>query len=600
MHTTILRPRLKPIALMSVLGSLAFSAVVLLSTSTTLFAKPTTPVVPQKLLDAILKSEFTPLAPEYSNDASVSMDELIRERISKEEGRFGRNLRPELLHMEANYVRTAGTTGEDVLFEASFHLEPRYSSLNAAGDKVNSKELGNGYTQPVMYFIGSARTPLALPVVSNLSRTLQSDAASYTVNIGILPLPGHEGSSSDSVSYYVIIERAIQSNTSDAEVKLERFAKEFTQSVDDPVRLKLDNAPPEKQGSILKLEDGSFLDFYEDFARFFTEHIFLSSDRLKYALGKPEISPITQKLSIPYSVGAAANVKLELLSVIDPEHSKVIVDTVRRPAAYLAELSLKPFADGPYRAAIIATEIGTDKTLFTDTVGFTKSSPLIVESPTRLGGDTLRIGGKQIDYAAQVKNITFQLTEARIKTERLDQTLKDAQQTNHTLEEIVKASKRNSIAGLHVRAGFGSGPSAATNAFLGVESSTPDLAFDISFGLAYWSTIPYLSYVQPSNVSKIFSSPKSLGFQLSWIPARPFGGILEPVISMGYYGIWSTPTATTDLRSATLLVPALGLATDFGSEGTGFGASMSLGESIGLGVKQSAQMDISAKLYWRF
>jgi hypothetical protein len=541
-------------------------------------------------------SDFVPITDEKTQVESI--DDLMHDRLNKERKNFGEELRPEILHMEANYVRTSGTTGEDVLFEASFHLEPRYMSISPEGrSRTTASTLS---AQPIMYFLGSARTPLALPVVSNLSKTLKSDAASYTVNVGILPLPQHKGSSPDSIRYYVIIERSMQSNTSDAEVKLERFDKEFSQKADEPVRLELENAPPERRGRILQLEDGSFLDFYEDFARFFTEHIFLASDRLKYAVGKVAISPISQQLSIPYTVGANSNVKIQLLSVVDPEHPLTILDTVKQPASYLAEWNLRSFANGPYRARIIASEIGTGKALFADTINFTKSSPVMVESPQRIGEDTLKIGGKKANMAEMLRQLNVELSQEQVKSSRLDATLKDANKEKQTLLDQVTATQRNSIAGLRIRGGMGSGPSAGTNLFAGVESSTPDLAFDISFGLAYWSAIPYLSYVQAPNVSQIFSSPKSLGLQLSWIPAKPFGGAIEPILSVGYYGVWSTPVHSTDLRSATLLVPAVGFATDFGSAGTGFGGSFSVGETIGLGVKAPALLDVSGKLYWRF
>ncbi len=539
---------------------------------------------------------FVPIVDDRSQGESI--DDLMHNRLNAELKKYGDGLRPEIVHMEANYVRTSGSSGEDVLFEASFHLEPRYMSISPEGRKRTTDSMAGD--QPIMYFLGSARTPLALPVVSNLSKTLKSDAASYTVNVGILPLPMHKGSPPDSITYYVIIERSMQSNTSDAEVKLERFDKEFTQKAEEPVRLELENAPPERRGRILQLEDGTFLDFYEDFARFFTEHIFLASDRLKYAVGKPAISPISQQLSIPYTVGANSNVRIQLLSVVDPEHPLTILDTVKQPASYLAEWSLRSFANGPYKARIIASEIGSGRQLFADTISFTKSSPVLIESPQQIGEDTLKIGGRKSNMAELLRNTTFALEAERVRSTRLDATLNDTKKEKQTLLDLVNATQRNSIAGLHIRVGFGSGPSAATNLFLGVESSTPDLAFDISFGLAYWSAIPYLSYTQAPNVSQIFTSPKSLGLQLSWIPAKPFGGAIEPLLSVGYYGIWSTPVHTTDLRSATLLVPAVGFATDFGSSGTGFGASLSVGEAIGLGVKEPALLDVSGKLYWRF
>ena len=575
----------------------AVIATMFLSFNAPSFAKPTSHTF-QSDFDPKLAG-FVPLNNGDGKDDGKTIDDLMEQRIDLERSQHSQ-LTPEIVHMEANYVRTSGSTSDDVLFEASFHLEPNYRSLESTGRDSHDKSPKNTYSQPIMYFLGSARTPLALPIVSNLSKALKSDAASYTINVGILPIPRNETSSPDSIRYYVIIERAMQSNTSDAEVKLERFAKEFSQKADEPVRLDLENAPLERRGRILKLEDNSTLDFYEDFSRFFTEHIFISSDRLKYSMGKPQISPISQQLSIPYSVGSAANVKIQLLSVIDPEHPLTILDTVKRPAAYLAEWNLKSFADGPYRCRIIASEIGTGKQIFVDTIAFTKTSPVMVESPTRLGEDTLIIGGKKGNAAEMLRDMNFALAQEQVKTQRLESTLTEEQQRNKSLEDLVNATKRNSIAGLRFRTGLGSGPSAATNAFVGIEAGTPDLALDISFGLSYWSAAPYLGYVQPPNVSKIFDSPKSFGFQLSWIPVKPLGGTIEPEFSVGYYGIWSGTAAANETRSATLLVPALGFATDFGSDGNGFGASLNVGEAIGLGVKQSALLDVSGKLYWRF
>src|SRR5207249_840038 len=117
----------------------------------------------------------------------------------------------------------------------------------------------NTSNQSVMYFSGSARTPLALPLVSNLSKVLSGDEASYSVYLGILPLPRPADAKNDSIRYYVIIERAIESNRSENEKKFERYAKEFTARPGEPIRLRLENTPPDNQVYIIKLDDNQTL-----------------------------------------------------------------------------------------------------------------------------------------------------------------------------------------------------------------------------------------------------------------------------------------------------------------------------------------------------
>ena len=64
-----------------------------------------------------------------------SIDDLMHERLEQERAKYGPEvqptLTPEILRLEANYVRTDAPTGEVVLHEASFHLEPRYMSCAA-------------------------------------------------------------------------------------------------------------------------------------------------------------------------------------------------------------------------------------------------------------------------------------------------------------------------------------------------------------------------------------------------------------------------------------------------------------------------------------
>src|SRR5207302_2493176 len=117
-----------------------------------------------------------PLRARTPQEYVKSIDDLMHDRLAEEREKYGSALLPEFLKLEANYIRTDAPTGEIVMHEASFHLEPHYMTMNAAGVRITDST--NSSAQSVMYFSGSARTPLALPVVSNLS-TLPGDAASY-------------------------------------------------------------------------------------------------------------------------------------------------------------------------------------------------------------------------------------------------------------------------------------------------------------------------------------------------------------------------------------------------------------------------------------
>jgi len=128
-----------------------------------------------------------PVRAQKTEEYIKSIDDLMHDRLETEREKYGRDLTPELLKIEANYVRTDAPTGEIVLHEATFHLEPRYTAFSAEGrEKTDTVKT---MPQSIMYFVGSARTPLALPLVSNLSKVLSGDEASYTVSLGILPLP---------------------------------------------------------------------------------------------------------------------------------------------------------------------------------------------------------------------------------------------------------------------------------------------------------------------------------------------------------------------------------------------------------------------------
>src|SRR5579871_4944936 len=116
--------------------------------------------------------------PTHSSDpASLlqSIDDLMHERLDRERAKYGKNLVPAFIRLEANYVRTDEPTGEVVLHEASFSLHPRYMAYSPAGRPMVDSVLSDAARRPVMYFIGSARTPLSLPLVSNLSKVLSGE-----------------------------------------------------------------------------------------------------------------------------------------------------------------------------------------------------------------------------------------------------------------------------------------------------------------------------------------------------------------------------------------------------------------------------------------
>ncbi len=528
----------------------------------------------------------------------LSLDDLMQRRLELEKQRYGSQLRPQLLKVEANYIRTSASSA-DLLFSASFHLEARYHSLTASGPDTAFHKSGES-PQPIMYYLGSARTPLALPMVSNLSKALEGDEASYTMHLGILPLPTHNGNVSDSIRYYVVIERAIESNHSESEVRLERFAKEFEVKLGEPIPLKLENTPPEKNAYIVRLESGNVLDFYEDFGRFIQEHVLINSERLAFSLGKQQMSVISSRLSIPYSVASNSRIRIELLSVVDPSHPLVLVDSARPPADYLAEQDMRSFSDGPYKYRLIATDIGTGKELFTETREFAKSSPVMMPSGTRLNtGDTLQVGGKHVDYASYIRQLNQKLQEKEVQTTRLDATMGKIADEKKALEDIVNATKRNTIAGLQLRLGIGGGFSGGTRLFLGVEASKPALSLDVSFGFMGSNAPSYLSYEKPANLTALPSSPKSLGFEVAWEPVKWASGLFEPMVSLGYYGIWSTPTDSSATHAATLLAPRVGFVCEPLGEGHGLAFSFSYGRALSLGLGQS-DPDWALKAYVRF
>jgi len=532
-----------------------------------------------------------------------SIDDLMHDRLEQERAKYGAEIQPmlapEILRLEANYIRTDAPTGEVVLHEASFHLEPRYMSFSPEGRQ--STDTFSRVPQSVMYFTGSARTPLALPLVSNLSKVLSGDEASYTVYLGVLPLPKLPNSKNDSIRYYVVIERAIESNKTDDERKFERYAKEFTTRPGEPIRLSLENTPSDNH-YIFKIDDNQTLNFYEDFARHFKEDILLNGEKLNFELGKADISPISSKLSVKYTLARTCAVKLDLLSVVDPAHPLTLIDSVMNPADYLAEHDMKQFVNGTYQYRLVAKEIGTDKILFEETKSFEKKSQILVNNAIPLASDTLEVGGKKESAQKVLQALAMAKTVAEIKNTQLTATLGKERDENTELKKRLDANQGSIIAGLHIRGGIGFGHSTGTNLMVGIESSVPSLTLDLSFGWLYSTSVPYLNYDAPQNFSQLFSSPKSLGLQLGWSPLSLFGGVVQPVARLGFYGIYSavTPTSQGGIHSATLLAPAVGIMTTPGGVGTSFGVDLTAGPIFGLGINSPSQFDLQVKFYLRF
>ena len=529
-----------------------------------------------------------------SDDATI--DEVIHKKIDWERTAFGSQFKPELVKTEANYARLSAASRDAILYEASFHLQPHYYNRSATGaDTVTRKVDGQ---QPIMYYVGSARTPLALPVVSNLAKALTGDEASYTINLGILPLPCKN--SPDSIRYYVVIERAVESNHTDDISRFERFAKEFTAKADEVVPLRLANEPLAKGMYIMKLESGQVLDFYEDFSRFIEEHIVLESKRLKFELGKHTVSDISSRLSIPYTIAQTCRARIELLSVVDTSHPFVVMDSIMQPADYLAEVDMMHYADGPYKYRLVASDPVTGHELFSEVHSFQKATPVMMQTTSRLTpNDTIQVGGKKYDWKAYAGKLNLDLSNERVIKDRVSASLASSEEEKRRLESIVKANTKSTIADVHGRIGFGLGTVAGDHIMIGIEANKPAISFDVSFGYLY-GAVPYLSYIAPANFSKITGSPKSLGVELTWIPVKLADGIIEPLVSFGYYGLWSTPAVVGGLASATLLSGQIGIASEPLGEVHGLGFSLSYGGASGLGLTQGIVGDLVFKTYVRF
>jgi len=401
----------------------------------------------------------------------------------------------------------------------------------------------------------------------------------------------------------VIIERAIESNKTDAEKKFERYAKEFTALPGDPLRLRLENTPPDKQEYIFKIEDNEVLNFYEDFARHFKEDIILNGERLKYNLGKADLSMQSSRLSIPYTVARTSAIKVDLISVVDPAHPLTLIDSVMRPADYLAEHDMKPYQNGTYQYRITAKEIGSGKIIFEETKSFEKKSPMLVGNGMSIANaDTLEVGGKKESAQKVLQNLALAKTIAENKVEQLTATLDKERSQNGELQKKVDAVQGNVIAGLRFRAGGGFGNSTGYNLMIGIESNVPSFTLDLSYGLLYSSSVPYLAYDAPQNFSQLFTSPKSLGLQLGWSPISLVNGAIQPVVRLGFYGIYSavTPSTTGGIHSASLLAPSIGIMTTPGGVGSDVGADITFGPIFGLGIPAAAQFDVQVKVYVRF
>ena len=552
------------------------------------------PVIGKSQSASAMRPKPAAAAAEAQEDLTIPA--LIERRIRLALQASGADLRPAIIKTEADYGRLSAVSRADVLYEASFHLQPRYYSSSQTGSDTLHRGLGD---RPILYYVGSARTPLALPMVSNLSKALAGEEASYTVNLGILPLP--VPGAPDSVRYYAVIERAIESNHSDAVRRFERFQKEFTVKIEEPIPLRLSNEPLAKGLYIVRLENGQVLDFYEDFSRFIEEHIVLRSEKILWKLGKQTISDITGRLSIPYSVAGTAQVRIELLSVVDTSHPLVIVDSLLQPADYLAELDMARFADGPYRYRYTALDPVTHQVLFQEVHPFQKATPVMIMEAARLQpGDTIEVGAKKVDWAARLRSLTYELEMERVRGDRVAETLKGVDREKRDLAAIVDANQRSTIADVHGRVGLASGGAMGYSILLGIEADRPAIAFDVSFGYLYASA-PYLSgYAAPTIISRIGTSPKSLGLELSYLPIKLMGGLLEPMVTVGYLGAWSDPVTTPAVSTATLLSAQVGVASEPLGSLHGLGLSLSYGMVAGLGLTPSSFGDWSLKAYVRF
>jgi hypothetical protein len=217
--------------------------------------------------------------------------------------------------------------------------------------------------------------------------------------------------------------------------------------------------------------------------------------------------------------------------------------------------------------------------------------------------DTVEVGGKRESSQKILQNLNLAKTIAETKVEQLTASLNMERSNNGELQKRVDAEQGKVIAGLQYRVGMGFlGVSSGINLFIGVESKVPSLTLDLSYGLLYSSSVPYLAYESPQNFSQIFTSPKSLGLQIGWSPISIFNGAVQPIVRLGYYGIYSAETTSTKggIHSATLFAPSAGFMTTPGGIGTSWGIDLTIGPIFGLGIPAPAQIDLQMKFYYRF
>src|SRR6185503_6270409 len=164
--------------------------------------------------------------------------------------------------------------------------------------------------------------------------------------------------------------------------------------------------------------------------------------------------------SFPYTIGKQSHVKVELVSVVDEAHPLTLIDSVMRPADYLASHDMKPYANGTYRYRITAREVGSGTVLYTETKSFEKKQFVMVGQGIDLASsDTLEVGGKKVNTQEKLKELNQALMVEKVKNERLDASLQEVSAEKENLKKVVDASQSNVIAGLRARYGLGLGKS---------------------------------------------------------------------------------------------------------------------------------------------
>ncbi|HEY3876026.1 MAG TPA: hypothetical protein VGM92_11155, partial [Candidatus Kapabacteria bacterium] len=217
---------------------------------------------------------------------------------------------------------------------------------------------------------------------------------------------------------------------------------------------------------------------------------------------------------------------------------------------------------------------------------------------SRIGvSDTLKVGGKKVDWATMISSLHGELQDEQVLNEQMKSTLDLSENDRHKLELIMHANEKTTIADVHGRVGVGVGSAAGDNLFIGIESSQPALSFDVSFGFLYASA-PYMNWT-PALIQNMFTSSKSVGFNLQWIPVKLFNGLLEPQLGFSYYGLWSSSSESA-VSSAAVLEGTIGFACEPLGEMHGLGLSISYGPAYGLGLPNSPVSDFALKAYIRF